>query len=133
MYYTVQGPGYDQYPVDVFAFNGKTGMISVLQAVDREEFPSFTVSVNYTAETLHLLYSFLNMLYSPLSTLSLNQIQKFIFLLILSLSLNNLFFTIYYDTPGETFALDLVLCTRMLTQTKRNKRQHEITTKIYCL
>lgn len=43
VYYTVSGPGYNQHPVNVFALESQTGKLSVLQTIDREEFPSFTV------------------------------------------------------------------------------------------
>lgn len=43
VYYTISGPGFNQHPTGVFSLNSKTGMLSVLKPVDREEFPSFTV------------------------------------------------------------------------------------------
>ncbi|KAI3374326.1 hypothetical protein L3Q82_006166 [Scortum barcoo] len=44
VYYTISGPGVDQYPVGVFSLNQNTGMLSVHKPVDREEFPNFTVT-----------------------------------------------------------------------------------------
>ncbi|XP_040910707.1 desmocollin 2 like [Toxotes jaculatrix] len=44
VYYTISGPGYDKHPVGVFNLDRKTGMLTVLKAVDREEFPSFTLT-----------------------------------------------------------------------------------------
>ncbi|KAK2895234.1 desmocollin 2-like protein [Channa argus] len=43
VYYTISGPGYNEHPVDLFSFNTKTAMLSVNRAIDREEFPSFTL------------------------------------------------------------------------------------------
>ncbi|XP_077376327.1 desmocollin 2-like protein isoform X2 [Festucalex cinctus] len=43
VYYTLTGPGYDKYPEGVFRFNSQTGMLTVLKAVDREEFPQFAL------------------------------------------------------------------------------------------
>lgn len=45
VYYEISGPGYNQYPVGVFGFDGNTGMLSLLKPVDREMFPNFIVSV----------------------------------------------------------------------------------------
>lgn len=44
VYYTISGPGFNQHPTEVFTLDSTTGMLSVHKAVDREEFPSFTVS-----------------------------------------------------------------------------------------
>ncbi|XP_077415151.1 desmocollin 2-like protein isoform X2 [Vanacampus margaritifer] len=43
VYYTLTGPGFDKYPEGVFRFNSDTGMLTVLKAVDREEFPQFAL------------------------------------------------------------------------------------------
>ncbi|XP_019734708.1 desmocollin 2-like protein [Hippocampus comes] len=43
VYYTLTGPGYDKYPEGVFKFDSNTGMLTVLKAVDREEFPQFAL------------------------------------------------------------------------------------------
>lgn len=43
VYYTISGRGYNQSPVNVFAFDTDTGKLSALKTIDREEFPSFTV------------------------------------------------------------------------------------------
>lgn len=45
VYYTLSGPGLDEYPVGVFTLKPNTGMLTVLKTVDREEFPVFRVSV----------------------------------------------------------------------------------------
>ncbi|XP_070775800.1 desmocollin 2-like protein [Enoplosus armatus] len=43
VYYTFSGPGFNEHPVGVFSLDRNTGMLSVHQPVDREEFPSFTL------------------------------------------------------------------------------------------
>ncbi|XP_011617136.2 desmocollin-2-like [Takifugu rubripes] len=45
VYYTISGPGYNQHPVNVFKFDSDTGKLSALKTIDREEFPSFTLTV----------------------------------------------------------------------------------------
>ncbi|KAM9322448.1 desmocollin 2-like protein [Pholidichthys leucotaenia] len=45
VYYTITGEGYDTHPVGVFSLNQETGMLRVLKAVDREQFPEFTFIV----------------------------------------------------------------------------------------
>lgn len=52
VYYTLSGPGLDQYPEGVFSFDGQTGQLSLMKTVDREEFPLFEVSVNYIIATI---------------------------------------------------------------------------------
>lgn len=52
VYYTLTGPGLDQYPEGVFSFDGSTGQLSLMKSVDREEFSSFEVSVNYIRATI---------------------------------------------------------------------------------
>ncbi|XP_035527138.1 desmocollin 2 like isoform X2 [Morone saxatilis] len=58
VYYTFSGPGYDKHPVGVFDLDRNTGMLSVNKPVDREEFPSFTLTTNvhdfYTNELTDL-------------------------------------------------------------------------------
>lgn len=44
VYYTINGPGYNQNPLRIFDFESDTGKLFVLKTIDREEFPSFTVS-----------------------------------------------------------------------------------------
>ncbi|XP_061550628.1 desmocollin 2-like protein [Phycodurus eques] len=43
VYYTLTGPGYNKHPEGVFRFDNKTGMLTVLKAVDREEYPQFAL------------------------------------------------------------------------------------------
>uniref|UniRef100_A0A671YAZ7 Desmocollin 2 like n=1 Tax=Sparus aurata TaxID=8175 RepID=A0A671YAZ7_SPAAU len=43
VYYSFSGPGFDQFPTDVFSLDRETAMLRVLKKVDREKFPSFTV------------------------------------------------------------------------------------------
>ena len=45
VYYTIAGPGVDQYPMELFKMDRETGMLTVYRSVDREEFPKFTVSM----------------------------------------------------------------------------------------
>lgn len=52
VYYTLTGPGLDMYPVGVFSFDGSTGQLRLMKSVDREEFPTFEVSVNYIRATV---------------------------------------------------------------------------------
>ena len=47
VYYIISGPGYDQYPANVFSLDRNTGAFTVHKPVDREMFPSFTVSERY--------------------------------------------------------------------------------------
>ncbi|XP_059201150.1 desmocollin 2-like protein [Centropristis striata] len=56
VYYTLSGHGVDQHPVGVFSLDKYSGMLSVHKSVDREEFPSFTLTTrvfnrNTNAET----------------------------------------------------------------------------------
>lgn len=44
VYYTISGPGYNEYPVGVFTLDRKSGMLSVTRAVDREQFPKFVLT-----------------------------------------------------------------------------------------
>ncbi|KAM9789498.1 desmocollin 2-like protein, partial [Neosynchiropus ocellatus] len=44
VYYTITGPGYNEYPVGLFQLDSKTGMLSVTGPVDREQFPKFTLT-----------------------------------------------------------------------------------------
>lgn len=44
--YSISGPGYNQNPVNIFAFDSDTGKLSVLKTIDREEFSAFTVSLS---------------------------------------------------------------------------------------
>ncbi|XP_053186579.1 desmocollin 2-like protein isoform X1 [Scomber japonicus] len=44
VYYTLSGPGYNEAPVGVFSFDGKSGMLSVLKEVDREAYPYFILT-----------------------------------------------------------------------------------------
>lgn len=43
VYYTFSGPGFNEYPVEVFTLERDSGMLKVNKPVDREEFPSFTL------------------------------------------------------------------------------------------
>ncbi|XP_026169973.1 desmocollin 2-like protein [Mastacembelus armatus] len=53
VYYTLTGPGYNEYPVGVFSYNTVTGMLSVTKAIDREEFPSFTLTARVFDQKTH--------------------------------------------------------------------------------
>ncbi|KAM8839161.1 desmocollin 2-like protein [Synchiropus picturatus] len=44
VYYTITGPGYNEYPVGLFQLDSKTGMLSVTGPVDREQFPAFVLT-----------------------------------------------------------------------------------------
>ncbi|XP_077580450.1 desmocollin 2-like protein [Stigmatopora nigra] len=46
VYYTLTGPGYDMHPVGVFRFDSDSGMLTVLKAVDREEYPQFALTAS---------------------------------------------------------------------------------------
>lgn len=43
VYYTINGPGFNQNPMNVFSFDSDSGMLYVLRPIDREVNPSFTV------------------------------------------------------------------------------------------
>uniref|UniRef100_A0A3Q0SDK9 Desmocollin 2 like n=1 Tax=Amphilophus citrinellus TaxID=61819 RepID=A0A3Q0SDK9_AMPCI len=45
VYYTIEGQGVTTYPTGVFSLNSNTGDLSLLRAVDREEFPEFNFVV----------------------------------------------------------------------------------------
>ncbi|XP_051277442.1 desmocollin 2-like protein isoform X2 [Dicentrarchus labrax] len=51
VYYTFSGPGFDKYPEGVFSLDRYTGMLIVHKPVDREEFPSFTLTTNVYDQT----------------------------------------------------------------------------------
>lgn len=42
--YRLSGPGFTEAPLNVFGFNSDTGMLSVLQSVDREMYPYFILT-----------------------------------------------------------------------------------------
>lgn len=50
VYYTISGPGFNQNPLDVFSLDSDSGQLSVLKSIDREEFPSFMVSLRWLVQ-----------------------------------------------------------------------------------
>ncbi|XP_012734073.2 desmocollin-1 [Fundulus heteroclitus] len=46
VYYTIDGPGVNQYPRNIFSLDKETGVLKVHQPVDREEFPTFILIIN---------------------------------------------------------------------------------------
>lgn len=46
VYYTLDGPGYNQDPVGVFDFDRMSAMLSITKPVDREQHPMFVLTVN---------------------------------------------------------------------------------------
>ncbi|XP_061878671.1 desmocollin 2-like protein [Entelurus aequoreus] len=44
VFYTLTGPGFDKHPVKVFDFDKDSGMLSLLKAIDREEYPQFILT-----------------------------------------------------------------------------------------
>ncbi|KAM9349583.1 desmocollin 2-like protein [Symphorus nematophorus] len=53
VYYTFSGSGVDQHPVGVFTLDRDTGMLTVHKPVDREEFPSFTITTKVFDRKTH--------------------------------------------------------------------------------
>uniref|UniRef100_A0A3Q2PL94 Desmocollin 1 n=1 Tax=Fundulus heteroclitus TaxID=8078 RepID=A0A3Q2PL94_FUNHE len=46
VYYTIEGPGVNQYPLNIFSLDKETGVLKVHQPLDREEFPKFILIIN---------------------------------------------------------------------------------------
>ncbi|XP_034743933.1 desmocollin 2 like isoform X1 [Etheostoma cragini] len=53
VYYVISGPGVDQFPVGLFSLNRESGMLSVNRAIDREEFPLFTLTTKVFDKFTH--------------------------------------------------------------------------------
>nr|XP_057924973.1 desmocollin 2-like protein [Doryrhamphus excisus] len=53
VYYTLTGPGFDKHPAGVFKFDGLSGMLTLLKAVDREEYPQFILTARVFDRTTH--------------------------------------------------------------------------------
>ncbi|CAN9502826.1 unnamed protein product [Ophioblennius macclurei] len=53
VYYTISGPGVNEYPTELFSLNTETGMLSVHNTIDREEFPSFKLKVSVFDKFTH--------------------------------------------------------------------------------
>uniref|UniRef100_A0A1A7XC89 Desmocollin 2 like n=1 Tax=Iconisemion striatum TaxID=60296 RepID=A0A1A7XC89_9TELE len=44
VYYTLKGPGLDEFPFDFFQFHSDTGRLDLIKSVDREEYPKFQLT-----------------------------------------------------------------------------------------
>uniref|UniRef100_A0A3P8S6G4 Desmocollin 2 like n=1 Tax=Amphiprion percula TaxID=161767 RepID=A0A3P8S6G4_AMPPE len=53
VYYTCSGPGVNEYPANVFSLNSRSGMLTVHQPVDREQFPVFRILVSVFDSNTH--------------------------------------------------------------------------------
>lgn len=53
VYYTMEGPGVTEFPVNIFSLGREDGLLTVHQAVDREEYPQFIVTINALDKTSH--------------------------------------------------------------------------------
>uniref|UniRef100_A0AAQ6ALA3 Cadherin domain-containing protein n=1 Tax=Amphiprion ocellaris TaxID=80972 RepID=A0AAQ6ALA3_AMPOC len=53
VYYTCSGPGVNEYPANVFSLNRRSGMLTVHQPVDREQFPVFKILVSVFDSNTH--------------------------------------------------------------------------------
>ncbi|XP_054623901.1 desmocollin 2-like protein [Dunckerocampus dactyliophorus] len=54
VYYNLTGPGFDKHPVGVFKFDSLSGMLTLLKAVDREEYPQFILTARVFDRTTHM-------------------------------------------------------------------------------
>ncbi|MEQ2286791.1 hypothetical protein AMECASPLE_006001 [Ameca splendens] len=54
VYYTIEGPGVNKFPFDVFSLNKDNGVLTVHQTLDREQYPQFTLRINALDKKTHM-------------------------------------------------------------------------------
>ncbi|KAK5617769.1 hypothetical protein CRENBAI_000379 [Crenichthys baileyi] len=54
VYYTMEGPGVNQFPFEVFSLHKDSGVLTVYQTLDREEYPQFTLRINALDRQTHM-------------------------------------------------------------------------------